>query len=853
MLRTSLRAFMMLALVAMLVPMVGLAADQLIPMDRDGLPAWTVKEWTDFPVRMQLDDHAALKTMLQTVEIDAFHREDVGLEFTTPKTFHIVVETRVTEAEFTALENAGYGPERLRDFHRENRVASEKLWADMAAGKSVDVRTDPLNYVPTNDQIGTMLQRLEEDYPTMARYFTWGSSVQGRTIHGIVISDNVNQSEAEPEVRYSSTMHGDEVTGLVMTINLAHYLLEHYGEIGYEDCTDVVDNFELHMVPDYNPDGTAMDQRYNANGVDLNRNFYEPAGSATVQEIENVHFMNYAHANHFVSSINFHGGALVMNYVWDWTYTLAPDNDACIRMCLDYTATNIPMYNGSFPQGITNGADWYVVDGSLQDWVYDQTDCIDTTGEISNIKWPPNSAFVGFWNDNRESLIAYIKDTRDGTIHGVVTDADTGQPVNATITLVGNAKQTHTDPACGDYYKFADDGTYSLSVSALGYVTQTITGIAHTWGTGTTVDVAMQPLATGHVSGTVTDTNGQGLDAMIEIRTWPANELVNSVSSSAADGGAYEFDVFYGDYTLTASAVDHFTESQQATVSDTPIVVDFELGGMITLHPVDEDFEAGMGAFTGEWITATPGYLSDGCLTDGEGNYAANSEVITTVDTVVDLTDVMDPEVMFNAKWSIENSWDAVFFEISTNGGSSWTALAVPGHTEPASGQGAQQPSGTPVFDGSQANWVTCVTDLSAYIGESDVRFRFRLKTDSSQQYDGFYLDNFQVIVVTEDNGGITPVDLPSLTASVEAFPNPFNPQTTVRLVNPRQGHVSVAVFDVQGRLVRELVNADLMAGEHSVTWDGTDRQGRRAGSGVYFARMLAGDTTTGVKLVLVK
>ena len=181
--RTTPRVLALLA-VAALFAGAALAADQpRIPLDGDGLPAWQAKEWTDFPVRLELDDHEALQTLLRTVPIASFHREQLRPEFTGPKTLHLVLETRVTEAEFDALVRAGYQPERLRDVHRENREASEKLWADMYAGKAVDVRTDPLNYVPTNDQLGTMLQGIAATIPNLAHYYSWGQSIQGRTLH----------------------------------------------------------------------------------------------------------------------------------------------------------------------------------------------------------------------------------------------------------------------------------------------------------------------------------------------------------------------------------------------------------------------------------------------------------------------------------------------------------------------------------------------------------------------------------------------------------------------------------------------------------------------------------------------
>ena len=851
MLRSTLRTITIIAALMCLLPTLA-AAEIQIPLDSDGLPAWSVKQWNDVPVRIELRDHAALIELLDCAPIAAFHREDIRPEFQGGKLVRLFVETRVTEAELDLLERAGYRAERLRDVERENREASERRWADMYSGKAGDVRTDPLDYVPTNDQTGTMLHRIAEDYPSLARYFSYGSSVQGRTIHGLVISDNVQINEAEPEIRYSSSMHGDEITGMVLTINLAYYLVEHYGEAGYEDVTDLVDNYELHLIPAYNPDGTYLDQRYNANGVDLNRNFLEPAGTHGIQEIENIQYMNHAAAHHFVISINYHGGALVMNYPWDYTYTLAPDDAALQLLSLEYSTRNLPMYNGAFPQGITNGAAWYVITGSLQDWNYDQTDCIDVTCEVSNTKWPADSAFAGFWDDNRESMIAYVRSARWG-ISGVVTDANTGLPVNATITVEGIAKTTHTDPAHGDYYKLLHDGTFNVTVSATGYVPQTITGVTNAWGTVNVVNAQLEPLPEGLVTGTVTDTGGQGLDALVTITTSPGGEVVDAIATEAAAGGAFSVALPFGDYVFTAVATGYFEESQSVTASATPQELDFELGGMLISYPVDEDFEAGPGAFTGEWIIATPGHDSDQCLADSEGSYPNNATIITTLADPFSLADVMEPQVSFYAKWSIETNWDAVFFEISTDGGSAWDALAVPGRTQLASGQGGQQPAGTPCFEGQQANWVSCTVDLAPFIGEADVRFRFRLATDTSQTYDGFYLDDFLVRVTTEDSG-TTPVDtLPQLRVDVRAFPNPFNPTTTVEFTNPRAGQVIVAVYDLQGRLVRSLVSGNFERGIHEVPWDGYTDHGQRAGSGVYVARMSAAGATVGTKLMLVK
>ena len=852
--RSTLEVAVAVSLLLVVAPLAAVAADDAgIPLDSAGLPAWTVKQWTDFPVRIVLDDTDALTVLLSRVEIASFNREQVEPEFSGAKLARLVFEPRVTESEFDALVRAGYAVERVPDLERRQRQEMEALWLRMAVDKSFDPsanKTDVYDYYPTNDQIGTILATVAADYPDIARTFTWGSSVEGRTLHGIVISDNVTVSEAEPEVRLSSTMHGDETPPMVNLMNLVHYLTEHHGEVGYEDVTDLVENYEITILPLYNPDGMAAGQRYNDNNVDLNRNFALPAGTHSVTEVENVQFMTFSNAHHFVISTNGHTGALLTNYPWDYTYTRAPDDAALQQLSLEYSTYNLPMYNGSFPQGITNGADWYVATGTLQDWSYDQTDCIDITCEVSNIKWPSASTLSGIWDDNRESLMHFCKAARYG-INGVVTAAGTGQPLDAKITIVGNAQPVYTDPAHGDYYKLLDTGTYDVTVEAVGYVTQTLTEVATVWGTPTVLDVVMQPQATGVVSGTVADNRGAGLDAMVEIRTWPAGELVDAVGTDAS--GAFTADLFYGDYTLTASATDHFTESRQVTVGATPVAVEFVLGGMIISYPIDEDFESGPGVFSGDWITFTPGHDSDTCLADSEDTYPDNATLIATTTAGVDLTDVMDPQVSFYAKWNLENSWDAVFFELSTDRGSNWTALAVPGATGAASGQGGQQPAGTPCFDDSQANWTSCVVDLTSYIGQTDVRFRFRLVSDTSMHYDGFDLDDFAVRVTTEDMITAVGDDVPVVVAGVRAFPNPFNPATSIRFTNPRAGRVKVAVYDVQGRLLRLLQDGDLPAGRHEVRWDGYTGDGARVGSGVYFARMTAGAETAGAKLVLVK
>jgi len=84
-------------------------------------------------------------------------------------------------------------------------------------------------------------------------------------------------------------------------------------------------------------------------------------------------------------------------------------------------------------------------------------------------------------------------------------------------------------------------------------------------------------------------------------------------------------------------------------------------------------------------------------------------------------------------------------------------------------------------------------------------------------------------------------------------YPNPFNPETQISFSLPERASVSLMVYNVVGQKVRELLSATLPGGSYTITWDGTDNQGDKLASGVYFCRLSAGETTSTLKMVLMK
>ncbi len=97
-------------------------------------------------------------------------------------------------------------------------------------------------------------------------------------------------------------------------------------------------------------------------------------------------------------------------------------------------------------------------------------------------------------------------------------------------------------------------------------------------------------------------------------------------------------------------------------------------------------------------------------------------------------------------------------------------------------------------------------------------------------------------------------VDAPSFAPRLAAWPNPFNPRTTVAFSLAEAGRVELAIYDAAGRLVRELYPGTILdAGEHEIVWDGRDDAGRSLPSGVYLCQIAAPNRTATTKLVMLK
>ena len=344
---------------------------------------------------------------------------------------------------------------------------------------------------PTYTAYVDMMYQFEIDYPGLCQIVEAGTSVEGRQLLFARISDNIAVEEDEPEVMYTSSIHGDELTGFMLTLRLIDYLLANYGTDPI--ATMLVDSCEIWINPLANPDGTYAGgnssvysaTRYNANGVDMNRNFPDPDdgphpdGNSWQPETEAM--MNFASQHSFAISANFHGGAEVINYPWDTWSRLCIDNNWWIDVSRNF-ADSSQYYSPSgyltdLNNGITNGYAWYTITGGRQDYMNYWRGCREVTIEISSTKLPSASTMPSFWNYNKSSLLHYLENGIYG-LRGVVTDAATGDPIFAKIFIPGHdsdldSSRVFTDPDVGDYHRMIEAGTYDIEFSAPGYASKT--------------------------------------------------------------------------------------------------------------------------------------------------------------------------------------------------------------------------------------------------------------------------------------------------------------------------------------------------------------------------------------------
>ena len=330
---------------------------------------------------------------------------------------------------------------------------------------------DSWDRYPTYDVYVAMMRRFADNYPELCYLDTIGTSVQGRLILSLAITGSALTDNYRPEFFYSSTMHGDEVTGFYFMLRLCDTLLRSYGTS--QEITSLLDRTRICINPLSNPDGTyhggnhtiARAWRYNANYIDLNRNYPDPFGSDPLDPLqqENEAMIDYVSQHNFRLSANLHGGSEVMNYPWDSFTSYQQLNEYSEWwkvVCKRYVDTCRLVDNQRFrdvtTRGYINGGDWYVIHNGRQDYFNYYHNMRELTMEISSSKTLSSDKLNSYWNCQSHALINYIKE-----IHNIEDTGTVGIHPHPSAAVL----RVYPNPTSGSVTVEGSYGSYRYDLS----------------------------------------------------------------------------------------------------------------------------------------------------------------------------------------------------------------------------------------------------------------------------------------------------------------------------------------------------------------------------------------------------
>jgi hypothetical protein len=393
---------------------------------------------------------------------------------------HIVAE--ISKDMYQIIKARGFNidliQENITEVYRQNSLSKSS-------------RSQYLNY----DQYVDSMVTMATFYPNICRLDTLGYSHLNRLLLIMKISDNVNIDEDEPEVHFEGNIHGDEKIGWAMSLWMVRYLLENY-------ATDtlvqrLVDTREIWIAPLVNPDGFASISRYNARGVDLNRNWgwmwgdEWNCGTDFMSENESRRFVEHFWRRSFVSYVSFHAGTLFISEPWSYSSTLAPPEQNLIHhLSQGYAAfTGYPYGQGSVGM--------YPINGCTKDHGYGYAGEMSWSIEVCNIKLPSADSIDVIWQRERPAMLWLIDKAGQG-IHGYVYDSLSVDSTGLRALIFVNPADWHSYAKSenGDFHRFYLPDTYSVTVFSPGYIPKTVNDVivpADTPDSSVTIEVALVP------------------------------------------------------------------------------------------------------------------------------------------------------------------------------------------------------------------------------------------------------------------------------------------------------------------------------------------------------------------------
>lgn len=598
----------------------------------------------------------------------------------------------------------------------------------------------------TYQEVMNKLDSLAILYPNLVRARQPIGNYQtanGNQIYWLKISDNPNNDENEPEILYDAVHHAREVVSVAQLIYFMYYLCENYNssnEIKY-----LVDNLELYFVPVVNPDGYQYNEqtqpggggmwrknrRNNGGGtfgVDLNRNYglgwgtnnqgSSPntnsdtyRGPSAFSEPETQAMRDFCNSRQFRFGMNYHSYGNLLVYPWGYLAKNCDDSVAYRAFGADLTQYNAYKYGTDLE---TVG---YSTNGSSDDWMYGET---VTKPLIFAMTPEVGRSNDGFW-----------------------------PAVNRILPLCEEANFMNLQVA--RYllkYAVAEDITPRLSSTTNGAIHYNIRRLG--LDTPATFTVSLQALS-------------PQISSVASPKTYSNLPLADAVRDSLT-------------YTLS-SGIPNNTELRfllqvsngLSTESDT---VKVYFGNVQTAF---QDSCSNFSQWTnGGWALDNTTWLSAGSsfAENASGNYAGNFNK-TLASQTINLVDAHRAELLFSARYELENSYDYVLLEASDDNGLSWTPLCAP-HTQITANTNL---GNTQVYTGVSTGWIEEVVNLDAWAGKQ-IMLQWTFMSDAGLHMRGFNMDNVKVRKLVKTGLGLNATAQNEVTLGL--YPNPAHEQLSV-------------------------------------------------------------------------
>ncbi|PKP51898.1 MAG: hypothetical protein CVT92_11440 [Bacteroidetes bacterium HGW-Bacteroidetes-1] len=687
----------------------------------------------------------------------------------------VFLETDLSTKEINLVREAGFEIETLIEdvsaFYRERAID--------ASGMPVMRNPSDEFPVPQNWEYGSMggfytYQQVLDKLDFMAAQWpelitirqpinALNPSIQGKPIWWVKISDNPGQTEEEPQVLYTSLIHAREGVGVQQMMYYMLYLLENYET--NQDIKALVDNTEMYFVPIVNPDGYVHNEQTSPNGggmwrknrrlntggtygVDINRNFGYKWGLNNTGSSNDPYSETYRgtaafsepetdNLRQFSEQHNF---KIALNYHSYSNLLLYPwgyTDDPCPDDAIFAAHAALMTRDNNYTYG-PGSSTIYPTNGGSDDYMYG-----DVINKNSIFSYTPEcgGSNDGFW-PSLNRIIPICQENMIQNLMAAYLAGSYGKLTDKASSIIGE-KQFYL-PFELQRLGFGESDSWSVSIIPLDdMISQT----------GDPVEVGQLEM----------------LETVLDSISITLNESILSGQSFRfllqLDNGLY-------------------------TISDT-ITKMFGVTTVILSDNCDQ---------LDNWTTSTWGLTQSSfvsppaSITDSPfGNYNNNVNSSITLTQPVEIPATTYANLSFWAKWDIEAGWDYVQLLVKVNNGFNWTPLEGR-YTKPG---GSNQAPGQPLYDGTSA-WVREEIDLSEFAGQS-IQLRFTFKSDGAVTEDGFYFDDFTIIVLDVETG-LHPIS--SSESHLKVFPNPAKNDIVVSSDSPFLEGQMLEVLDLKGKVL---------------------------------------------------